>query len=101
MPAYHYQRDACEYCTPNVPDDVAAVILQDHFKTAHPVIPVFIKKAKPMDDQWASFINEWESFKSTTELPHDGINIYLVSCCEENLRTSVLRAEPRIVNKSE
>ena len=113
MPAYDCPRDGCEYCTPNVPDAVAAVILQDHLKSAHPVVPVCIKKAKPpsmalpkvtrdiMDDQWASFMNEWESFKSTTELPHDGINRYLLSCCEEDLRTSVLRAEPRIVSKTE
>ena len=45
MPAYDCPRDGCEYCTPNVPDAAAAV--QDQLKTAHPVIPVYIKKAKP------------------------------------------------------
>ena len=55
-----------------------------------------------MDDQWASFVNRWESFKNTTtDLPGDSVNRYLLSCCEEDLRTSRLRAEPRIVSKNE
>ena len=53
------------------------------------------------DDEWCSFVNEWQSFKSTTELPEDSVNRYLLSCCEEELRSSVLRAEPRIVERSE
>ena len=102
MPCYDCPRDGCDYSTPNVPDAVAAVILQDHLKTVHPVTPAGMKKAKPpsmslpkvtrdiMDDQWASFVNEWESFKSTTELPQDGVNRYLLSCCKEDLQTSIL-----------
>ena len=79
----------------------------------HPVVQACVKKAKPpsmslpkvardiMDDQWASFVNEWESFKNTTDLPGDSVNRYILSCCEEDLRTSVLRAEPRVVSKTE
>ena len=54
-----------------------------------------------LDDEWCSNLNEWESFKNTTELPEDSVNRYMLSCCEEELRSSVLRAEPRIVEKNE
>lgn len=114
MPQYDCPRDGCVYQTPDLPDAVAAVVLQDHLKTVHPAQATGgTKKAKPpsmalprvsrdiFDDQWTSFVNEWESFKNTTELPHDGVNRYLLSCCEEELKNSVLRAEPRITDKSE
>ena len=115
MPQYDCPRDICEYKTPNVPDAVAAVLLQDHLHTMHPAAQSCgaVKKAKPpsmalpkvardiFDDEWCSFLNEWESFKNTTELPEDSVNRYLLSCCEEELRSSVLRAEPRIVEKNE
>ena len=113
MHCYDCPRDGCVYSTPDVPDAVAAVILQDHLHTVHPAVQACVKKAKPpsmslpkvardiMDDQWASFVNEWESFKNTTDLPGDSVNRYLLSCCEEDLRTSVLRAEPRVVSKTE
>ena len=111
MPQYDCPRDSCEYKTPNVPDAVAAVLLQDHLSTMHS--SGAIKKAKPpsmalpkvssdiFDDEWCSFVNEWQSFKSTTELPEDSVNRYLLSCCEEELRSSVLRAETSIVERSE
>ena len=61
-----------------MPDAVAAVILQDHLHAVHPAVQACVKKVKPpsmslpnvardiMDDQLASFVNKWGSFKNTT-----------------------------------
>ena len=47
MPCYDCPRDDCVYSTLDVPDAVAAVILQDHLHTVHPAVQACVKKAKP------------------------------------------------------
>ena len=45
-------------------------------------------------------VNDWKSFKRTSStVLGDSANRYLLSCCEKDLRNSVLREEPRIVSK--
>ena len=106
MSQYDCPRDNCEYMTPNFPDAVAVVLLQDHCHTMHPAAQSCgaVKKAKPpsialpevardiFDDEWCSFLNAWESFKNTIELSEDSVNRYLLSFCGEELRSSVLKA---------
>ena len=109
MPAIQCHLPACTFSTPDVDSAVAAVMLAHHLSSAHPApaqrkaptIPQPKVTASIYEDQWDSFTREWIVYKETVSMPADKIPVYLLSCCSQELKSSVERADPAITTKSE
>ena len=109
MPAINCYLPGCTFATPDVDSAVAAVMLGHHLSSAHPApaqrkIPTIPQpKLGPgiYKDQWNSFTREWEVYKETVSIPLEKILVYLLACCEPDLKSSVERSDPRLSSKSE
>ena len=109
MPAINCYLPGCTFATPDVDSAVAAVMLGHHLSSSHPApaqrkIPTIPQpKLGPgiYEDQWNSFTREWEVYKETVSIPLEKIPVYLLACCEPDLKSSVERSDPRLSSKSE
>jgi hypothetical protein len=109
MPEILCHLPACTFATPDVDSAVAAVMLGHHLSSAHPApaqrkaptIPQPKVAANIYEDQWDSFTREWAVYKETVSMPAGKIPVYLLSCCSQDLKSSVERADPAVTTKSE
>ena len=100
---------ACNFATPDVDSAVAAVMLGHHLSTDHPApsqrkaptIPPPKVTTSIYEDQWDVFTREWSLYKETVSMPADRISVYLLSCCSQDLKSSVERADPAVTTKAE
>jgi len=54
-----------------------------------------------LEEAWNSFKVLWNLYKSGAGLSHAELGLQLIYCCDEDLMEQLLRADPRIVSKSE
>ena len=93
--------------TPDVDNAVAAVMLSHHLSSVHPAqaqlkaptIPQPKVTANIYEDQWDSFKREWTVYKETVSIPADRVAVYLLACCDQDLKSSVERADSAISSK--
>ena len=52
-------------------------------------------------EEWASFLSDWEVYKGSVAIPDGQTGIYLVDCCSDDLRQSVVGSDPTIRTKTE
>ena len=95
------------YATPDVGDAVAAVLLTDHFRTAHggnaagaaaaqagnvkkPDRPAM--KEEATDQEWVTFEFEWDQYKKAAGIAadNDKIRSELLYSCDSTLRARLL-----------
>ena len=109
MPAIPCHIEGCTFTTPDVDNAVAAVMLGHHLSSAHPA-PVGMKaptippptiSGNVYEDQWDCFTREWAVYKGTVAITADKLPVYLLACCSAELKSSVERANPTIMSKTE
>ena len=109
MPQVECPVDNCDYKTADVGDAVGAAILTHHLTSVHPVqtpakppkLPQPRVRGKITEDVWETFKKEWERFKVGSNLAGDNVNVFLIDCCESDLKTDVLRESPVLETKPE
>ena len=88
---------------------VAAVVLSHHLSSSHPnpapkktpAIPSPKLTGGIHEDQWDAFVREWGVYKGTVALAAPDVPVYLLACCNQDLKSSVERADPNITSKPE
>ena len=106
--------EGCEWQTedrdPATLGAVLAAELNIHATTAHTAAPAPAKRpvvSKPTvstniyAEEWASFLSDWEVYKGSVAIPDGQTGIYLVDCCSDDLRQSVVGSDPTIRTKTE
>ena len=53
------------------------------------------------EDNWVTFTREWDIFKAATTIPAAAVPVYLLSCCDQDLKTDVHKEDPTIHTKME
>ena len=53
------------------------------------------------EDNWVTFTREWDIFKAATTIPAAAVPVYLLSCCDQDLKTDVHKEDPTIHTKTE
>ena len=111
MPVIQCHIADCPFVTEDVGDAVAAVVLSHHLASSHPpTAPAPAKRpvvSKPTvstniyAEEWASFLSDWEVYKGSVAIPDGQTGIYLVDCCSDELRQSVVGSDPKIRTKTE
>ena len=109
MPEIPCHLPGCTFKTPDVDNAVAAVMLSHHLTSMHPApaqlkaqtIPQPKVTANIYEDQWDSFKRKWTVYKETVSIPAERVAVYLLACCDHDLKSSVERADPTISSKVE
>ena len=88
---------------------IVALLLKDHLDTIHPAAANV--KAPPLpqpklvgrvhDDVWDIFKGEFNVFKAANNIPQDRVNMYLITCCDSELKASVQKETPDLMTKTE
>ena len=98
----------CKYKTPEGELAVVVELLKMHFAAQHKSADkeptksaAKLEKAKRpelklemSDEDWAYFLNRWESYKKAAGLEEEDVVIQLMECCEEQLRKDHFRNYP-------
>ena len=66
-----------------------------------PPIPRPVIEQDVSEEDWTSFISEWENYKRCTKLADDQLAGQLYHCCEKSLARLILREQPNIVSQGE
>ena len=53
------------------------------------------------DEDWVTFLAEWEHFKRCTSISEDRVADHLYMCCERTLARLLIREDPEIISKGE
>ena len=53
------------------------------------------------EEDWCSFVVEWNNFKKCTGIKNDAYADQLFQCCERNLMKVLIRGQPNIVEEGE
>jgi len=53
------------------------------------------------DEDWETFLAQWNHFKRCTDIPPDRIPDHLYMCCDKSLAKLVIREDPDIITKGE
>ena len=109
MPAIQCHIAGCLFTTPDVDGAVAAVMLGHHLSSAHPVpvgkkapvIPPPKVTGNIYGDQWDCFTREWTVYKDTVAIMPDKLPVYLMACCDPDLKSSVEKSNHGITGQSE
>ena len=109
MPVIPCHIAGCAFATPDVDNAVAAVMLGHHLGTAHPApaskkaptIPPPKVTGNIYEGQWDCFKREWSVYKGTVAITADKLPIYLLACCDQDLKSSVEKANPNITAQDE
>ena len=66
-----------------------------------PPIPRPVIEQDVSEEDWTSFISEWENYKRCTKLADDQLAGQLYHCCEKSLARLILREQLNIVSQGE
>jgi hypothetical protein len=113
MPEIPCQFPDCNFRAINDSEAVAIVMFNSHVMSHQraapnssssqklPPIPRPEIRQDVSDEDWASFLAEWEHFKRCTDIPTDRIADHLYLCCEKSLARLIIREDPAIVSRGE
>ena len=113
MPEIPCQFPDCNFKATNDSEAVAIVMFNSHVMSHQRAAPnaSSSQKLPPIqrpeirqdvsDEDWASFLAEWEHFKRCTDIPTDRITDHLYLCCEKSLARLIIGEDPAIVSKGE
>ena len=116
MPEIPCQYTGCSFKAVHDSEQVAIVIFNSHVlihrggdpsqsnsSTAQklPPIPRPEIRQDVSEEDWSTFLAEWDHFKRCTEIPDTRASDHLYQCCEMSLRRLLVREDPGIVSKTE
>ena len=102
-------KEGCEFATADVPEAVAAAFITHHLAAVHP--PVAVPKAPVIEcpkitqgvllDGWNVFVREWGVYCKTANVPRGSSTVYLLNCCDSELRANLHKEDPDISSREE
>ena len=101
-------REGCDWRSLDLDAGLVGIYLTDHLATVHPrfappkapKLPQPKVRARIQEDLWESFQEEWERYKAASNITENA-NVFLLNCCENDLKENVLRETPDIITKTE
>ena len=101
-------REGCDWRSLDLDAGLVGIYLTDHLATVHPrlappkapKLPQPKVRARIQEDLWESFQKEWERYKAASNITENA-NVFLLNCCESDLKENVLRETPDIITKTE
>ena len=104
----------CNFEATHASEAVAIVMLNSHLlshqqpsgsheTTSQKLPPIQRPEIKQdiTEEDWATFVAEWEHFKRCTRISSTSMADHLYQCCEKSLAKLVIRADPEIISKGE
>ena len=109
MPVVECPEEECDYITPDVGDTVGGALIAYHLTKSHPAqaparppkLPQPKVKGRITEEVFDSFRKDWERFKEGSALTPAMVNVFLLDCCESELKTDILRESPDLEGKRE
>jgi len=115
MPEIPCQFTGCDFKSVNDSEQVAIVMFNSHVMIHQggtpkpssssaqklPPIPRPEIRQDVSDEDWATFLSEWDHFKRCTEIPDERASDHLYLCCEKSLARLLVREDPEIVSRGE
>lgn len=111
MASIQCQFPGCLFKAENPSEAIALAMFNSHLLShsqparppAHtqrlPPIPRPEIKQDISEEDWDSFIAEWENFKRCTAIPDEQLADQLYQCCEKSLSRLLIREQPNIVSE--
>ena len=107
MVVYECDIEDCVYKTADVAEAAAVVYLTTHMSRSH--APSSQPKAPKIDppkitqgtmiDGWELFHREWLTYSKAAGVPKDLEGVYVINCCDDDLRANLHKEDPEISNK--
>ena len=113
MPEIPCQFTGCSFKSVNESEQIAIAMFNSHMmvhqasggRSNHqqklPPIPRPEVHQEINDEDWASFLAEWEHYKRCGEIPNEQAADHLYMCCDKPLARLLVREDPTIVSKGE
>ena len=113
MASIECQYTGCSYKAENASEQIALAMFNSHILThSQPArAPTQSQKLPPIprpeikqdvdEEDWESFVAEWENFKICGAIPQEQLTVQLLSCCDKNLSRLIIREQPNIVSGEE
>ena len=107
------QFPGCEFKATNNSEQIALAMFQSHLMSHSqptpaptnaqklPPIPRPAVKQDISEEDWMSFLTEWNNFKRCTSIPANIVADQLYHCCEPSLARLIIREQPQIVSLGE
>ena len=109
MPEVPCQFPGCEYKASNDSEKIALAMFESH-RMSHQVTTE-TQKLPPIkhpkigqdtsDEDWTSFLTEWEHFKRVSKIKPEQFADHLYLCCEDPLARLLIREDPGAIKKGE
>ena len=103
----------CDYIATNASEAIALAMFQSHLLShQRPAASSSSSQKLPpierpeilqdvSDEDWETFLAQWNHFKRCTDIPPDRIPDHLYMCCEKSLARLIIREDPDIIAKGE
>ena len=116
MPEIPCQFTGCGFKAVNESEQVAIVMFNSHVlihqggaptvpkNSSTPKLPPIPRPEIRQDvseEDWATFLTEWEHFKRCAEIPDARVSEHLLYCCETSLKRLVVREDADVVSMGE
>ena len=113
MSAITCQYPDCNFTATNASEAIALAMFQSHLLShQRPATSSSSSQKLPpidrpeicqdvSDEDWETFLAQWNHFKRCTDIPPDRIPDHLYMCCDKSLAKLVIREDPDIITKGE
>ena len=106
------QFTGCDYVAEHSSEAVAIAMLTSHnnvhlgsslpaTRKRAPKVDYPVLKQDITDEEWQTFVAEWERFKRLSGIPAEDITDHLLECCEKSLSRLLLKENPNITMSNE
>ena len=106
------QFTGCDYVAEHSSEAVAIAMLTSHnnvhlgsslpaTRQRAPKVDYPVLKQDITDEEWQTFVAEWERFKRLSGIPAEDITDHLLECCEKSLSRLLLKENPNITMSNE
>ena len=115
MPEIPCQYPNCSFVADNASEAIAIVMLNSHL-LSHQVtsqqqecpvkqkLPPITRPTVKQDideEEWVTFVEEWNRFKRCTTIPQGSVADQLFQCCERSLGRLLIKENPEIISEGE
>ena len=115
MPEIPCQYPNCSFVADNASEAIAIVMFNSHL-LSHQVtsqqqdcpvkqkLPPITRPTVKQDideEEWVTFVEEWNRFKRCTTIPQGSVADQLFQCCERSLGRLLIKENPEIISEGE
>ena len=102
----------CDYVAQHTSEAVAIAMLTSHnnthlggsASTTKQNVPKLVRpvlKLDISDEEWQTFLAEWQRFKRLSGIPKQDVTDHLIECCEKSLSRLLLKENPHLAKNNE